>query len=53
METRANYIAVGLLTLVALVASFLFVYWVGNYESSQENAVLDVRIQGSVSGLLS
>jgi phospholipid/cholesterol/gamma-HCH transport system substrate-binding protein len=27
METRANYIIVGIFTLVALVAAFAFIYW--------------------------
>ena len=27
METRANYVIVGIFTLVAIVAAFAFVYW--------------------------
>ena len=51
METRANYIAVGLMTLVAIVAAFFFIYWAGNYEGGDDRRALNVRIVGSVSGL--
>lgn len=51
METRANYIAVGIMTLVALVAAFLFIFWIGNYNDSRDTAEMDIRIRGSVSGL--
>ena len=51
METRANYVAVGLLTLVAIIAAFVFIYWLGNRGAGSETAALDVRIRGSVSGL--
>ena len=27
METRANYVIVGIFTLVAIVTAFAFVYW--------------------------
>jgi len=51
METRANYIAVGIMTLVALVAAFLFIFWIGNYSDTRDSAHVDIRIRGSVSGL--
>ena len=51
METRANYVAVGLFTLVALLAAFVFVYWVGRFDRGEDLIALDVRIKGSVSGL--
>ena len=34
METRANYIAVGIFTVVAIVAAFAFVYWTARLGSS-------------------
>ena len=51
METRANYIAVGFVTLLMMVLAFLFVLWLCNSTGSGERSLLDVRIRGSVSGL--
>ena len=51
METRANYIAVGFFTLVALVAAFVSIYWFGRYGDKNDFIPVDIRIQGSVSGL--
>lgn len=51
METRANYIAVGLFTLIAIVAAFAFVYWTAGGIDRGETTTLRVRIPGSASGL--
>ena len=51
METRANYIAVGFFTLVALVSVFVLIYWVGQIGDDMDVVPIDIRIQGSVSGL--
>jgi phospholipid/cholesterol/gamma-HCH transport system substrate-binding protein len=51
METRANYIAVGFFTLVAVVAVFAVIYWFGRYGDNDNLVPVDIRIQGSVSGL--
>jgi phospholipid/cholesterol/gamma-HCH transport system substrate-binding protein len=51
LETRANYIIVGLITMAVLLASFGFVYWVGRFGGSQDNVSLEIRIPGSVTGL--
>ncbi|CDX11995.1 Mammalian cell entry related domain protein [Mesorhizobium sp. ORS 3324] len=51
METRANYIIVGIFTLVAILAAFAFVYWTAAVGERGETAVLRVRIPGSASGL--
>ncbi|MEL6750567.1 MAG: MlaD family protein [Pseudomonadota bacterium] len=51
METRANYIAVGIFTLVAAVATAVLVYWTSGLSSRSDLVPLDVRIEGSVSGL--
>ncbi len=51
METRANYIAVGFFTLVALVAALAVVFWFGRYNETDNLVPIEVRIQGSVSGL--
>jgi len=51
METRANYITVGLFTLIAIVAAFGFVYWTAGGIDRGEVVSLRVRIPGSASGL--
>ena len=51
METRANYVIVGIFTLVAIVAAFGFVYWTAAIGDRGETALLRVRIPGSASGL--
>lgn len=51
METRANYIAVGLFTLLAIVTVFAGIYWFERYGEDENLVPIDVRIEGSVSGL--
>lgn len=51
METRANYVTVGIFTLVAILAAFGFVYWSSGIGDRGESALLRVRIPGSASGL--
>ena len=51
METRANYIAVGLFTLIAIISAFGFVYWTAGGVDRGEEVTLRVRIPGSASGL--
>ncbi len=51
METRANYVIVGIFTLVAIVAAFIFVYWTAAIGDRGETALLRGRIPGSASGL--
>lgn len=51
METRANYILVGIVTITVLLASFAFVYWIARGGDSQNMVPLEVRIPGSVTGL--
>ncbi|OHV88516.1 MlaD family protein [Mesorhizobium sp. ORS 3428] len=51
METRANYVIVGIFTLVAILAAFAFVYWTAAIGERGETALLRVRIPGSASGL--
>jgi phospholipid/cholesterol/gamma-HCH transport system substrate-binding protein len=51
METRANYVIVGIFTLVAIVAAFGFVYWTAAIGDRGETAMLRIRIPGSASGL--
>lgn len=51
METRANYVIVGIFTLIAIVAAFGFVYWTSAIGDRGELVTLRVRIPGSASGL--
>jgi phospholipid/cholesterol/gamma-HCH transport system substrate-binding protein len=51
METRANYVIVGIFTLAAILAAFAFVYWTAAIGDRGETVLLRVRIPGSASGL--
>jgi phospholipid/cholesterol/gamma-HCH transport system substrate-binding protein len=51
METRANYVMVGIFTLATVLAAFAFVYWTAGLGDRGEVATLRVRIHGSASGL--
>ena len=51
METRANYVLIGLFTLAVVVGVFGFVYWFQNIGGSGERAFYRVQFDGSVSGL--
>lgn len=51
METRANYVIVGIFTILAIFAAFAFVYWTATVGGRGETAPLRVRIPGSASGL--
>jgi phospholipid/cholesterol/gamma-HCH transport system substrate-binding protein len=51
LETRANYILVGIVTIAVLLGSFAFVYWIARGGDSQNMVPLEVRIPGSVTGL--
>lgn len=51
METRANYVIVGIFTIAAVLAAFAFVYWTAAISDRGETALLRFRIPGSASGL--
>ncbi|HVZ54036.1 MAG TPA: MlaD family protein [Pseudolabrys sp.] len=51
METKANYVMIGLFALAVLVGAFGFVYWFQNVGGTGERAVYRVVFDGSVSGL--
>jgi phospholipid/cholesterol/gamma-HCH transport system substrate-binding protein len=51
LETRANYVIVGLVTMAVLLASFGFVYWIARFGDTQDSVSLEIRIPGSVTGL--
>lgn len=52
METRANYVVVGIFTLAAILAAFGFVWWTAGIGDRGETATLRFRIHGSASGLV-
>ena len=51
METRANYVLIGVFTLAVVVGVFGFVYWFQNIGGTGERAFYRVLFDGSVSGL--
>jgi len=51
METKANYVIVGIFTVVVLVLAFFIVLFVARINDNQNVQQLDVRIPGSVTGL--
>jgi phospholipid/cholesterol/gamma-HCH transport system substrate-binding protein len=51
METRANYVLIGLFALAVVVGVFGFVYWFQNIGGPGERAYYRVQFEGSVSGL--
>ncbi|MEZ5811435.1 MAG: MlaD family protein [Rhizobiaceae bacterium] len=51
METRANYVLVGLFTLLATIAIFGFVYWTARIGDTGQTTTLRIRIPGSAAGL--
>src|SRR5512141_1621822 len=51
METKANYLIIGLFTLAVIVGVFGFVYWFQNIGGTGERAFYRVEFDGSVSGL--
>ncbi|WAJ30669.1 MlaD family protein [Antarcticirhabdus aurantiaca] len=51
METRANYVRVGLFTIVVLLLAIGFTYWAVFSQRGSERIPLIVRIEGSVQGL--
>jgi phospholipid/cholesterol/gamma-HCH transport system substrate-binding protein len=51
METKANYVLIGLFALSVVAAAFGFVFWFHNVGGTKDRAVYSVRFDGSVSGL--
>jgi phospholipid/cholesterol/gamma-HCH transport system substrate-binding protein len=51
METRANYVLIGLFTLAVVAGAFGFVFWFQNTGNGGERAYYRVVFDGSVSGL--
>lgn len=51
METRANYVTIGLFVLVVIAGAFFFVYWLHASRDAGERAAIDILFPGSVTGL--
>ena len=51
METRANYVLIGLFTLAAIVGGFGFVYWFQNIGAVSSRIPYRIEFNGPVSGL--
>ncbi len=53
METRANYILIGLFTLATVLSAFGFVYWFHHVGGTGERMTYRVMFQGPIGGLRS
>lgn len=53
METRANYILIGLFTLATVLGAFGFVYWFHHVGGTGERVTYNVMFQGPIGGLRS
>src|SRR5258708_36739079 len=51
METRANYVLIGLFTLAVILGGFGFVYWFNTIGPAGDRAPYRIVFEGSVSGL--
>lgn len=51
METKANFVAIGLFTLLLTAVGFGFVYWIARYDDVRPMKEVVVRFEGSVAGL--
>lgn len=51
METRANYLLVGLFVLVFTFGGFAFVLWLAKFQFDTDFRKYDIRYEGSVTGL--
>lgn len=51
METRANFVLIGLFTLAVVASAFGFVYWFQNLGNASERVTYRVIFEGPVSGL--
>ena len=53
METKANFVAIGLFTLILIAVGFGFIYWIARYDDVRPTKEVIVRFEGSVAGLIS
>ncbi|SNY94307.1 phospholipid/cholesterol/gamma-HCH transport system substrate-binding protein [Cohaesibacter sp. ES.047] len=52
METKANYVAIGLFTLILTAVGFGFIYWIARFDDVKPMREVVVRFEGSVAGLI-
>ena len=51
METRANYLLIGIFTLAVIAAAFGFVFWFQNLGAVAQRTPIRIIFEGSASGL--
>ena len=51
MDTKANYVAVGVFVVLAMLTLFGSLYWAYGIDTTTETATLRIRIPGSAAGL--
>lgn len=51
METRANYVLIGVFTLAVIVGVFAFVWWFQRLGTGEQKAQYEIHFPGPVSGL--
>lgn len=51
METRANYVAIGIFVLAVIVGGFGFIYWLAQTADTGKRANLIIEFEGTVTGL--
>ncbi|MEO0496523.1 MAG: MlaD family protein [Pseudomonadota bacterium] len=51
METKGNYVLIGLFALVITAVSFAYFYWSGRYEAAADQQAIELRVAGSATGL--
>ena len=51
METRANYVLIGLFSILSVVAAAVFTLWIANSGLNKNTALYDVVFEGPVRGL--
>lgn len=51
METRANYVTIGIFVLAVLAGAFLFVYWLYAAREGGQRTPIEIVFPGSVTGL--
>jgi phospholipid/cholesterol/gamma-HCH transport system substrate-binding protein len=51
METRANYVLIGLFSILSVVAAVIFIVWIANSGINRQTSPYDVVFEGPVRGL--
>ncbi|NJR20518.1 MAG: MCE family protein [Hyphomonadaceae bacterium] len=51
METRANYVLIGLFSLLAVITAAIFTLWIANAGINKQTTLYDVVFEGPVRGL--